>query len=323
MFYQQFKEYPKNSQKEKTHQERKTIKSMEWNCNGSYLATSNDCSIKIWSFDGNNIKRSTDLKQGSEQLEKLLFHPNQPDIIASITKEYVKIWDIRTKQSIRQEKKEQMGIACWSLNGNELAVGIKQNKETQIMFIDMQGGERSIMYQPKDKDKNFELKNIMYDRDVLVAVGQQNGVGMIQFMDVNNPQLPPIYQMEAHRSGITQCRFSKDGQHMYTGSQDSLILVWQLPDLLCCGQLMTIESEIKSMSVYDSKYIAAIGLEEQAYIYQVDRCLAGKTDHIDSIKLEGQPTEICFHPNKFILAIVCQDKNKQESVIHLYGNLGV
>ena len=72
-----------------------------------------------------------------------------------------------------------MGIACWSPNGNELAVGVKSNKETQILFLDMQGGERSIAYQPKDKDKNFELKTLTYDKDVFVAAGQQNGVGMI------------------------------------------------------------------------------------------------------------------------------------------------
>jgi THO complex subunit 3 len=35
----------------------------------------------------------------------------------------------------------------------------------------MLGGERSIAYQPKDKDKNFELKTLTYDKDVFVAAG--------------------------------------------------------------------------------------------------------------------------------------------------------
>ncbi|KAM3135826.1 hypothetical protein pb186bvf_012079 [Paramecium bursaria] len=328
-YYPQQKEYPKNQFKEKTQQERKSIKSIDWNCNGTYLA-SGDSTIKIWSFDGNNIKKFTDIKQGSEQLEKLLFHPTQPDIIASITKENAKIWDIRAKQSIRQEKSEQLGVATWNPNGNELVSVVRTNKENSILFLDLGGGQdRFIQYPPKDKDKNFEIKSICYDPlgDVLAVGGQQNGVGMLQLLDGQNPQLPPLEQFEAHRLGISAIKFTKDGQYMLTGSYDSLILIWKLPELLLAGTIQNIESEIRSITTnFDSKYFAAIGVEDQTYIYSLEQCLQNKSDPVDVTKLEGPPQEICYHPLKQLLGFVCYDKNdrnKQESVIHLYGYLGV
>jgi WD40 repeat protein len=62
MFYPQVTEYSKTQIKEKTNpQEKKNIKTIDWNSNGQYLA-SGDTSIKVWMFDGNNIKRHIDIK---------------------------------------------------------------------------------------------------------------------------------------------------------------------------------------------------------------------------------------------------------------------
>lgn len=65
--------------------------------------------------------------------------------------------------------------------------------------------DRTISYQPKDKDKNFELKSLQYDPlgDVLVAGGSQNNAGMIQILDGTTPELPPLECIEAHRAAVT------------------------------------------------------------------------------------------------------------------------
>lgn len=82
--------------------------------------------------------------------------------------------------------------------------------------------------------------------------------------------------MEAHKSAVSSCKFTKDGNYMLSGSYDSQIMIWKLPDLLCAGSIMNIESEIKSISISsDSQYFAAIGNEEMAYIYSIEHCLAG------------------------------------------------
>ena len=60
---------------------------------------------------------------------------------------------------------------------------------------------------------------------------------MLQLLDGQNPQLPPLEQFEAHRLGISAIKFTKDGQYMLTGSYDSLILIWKLPELLLAGTI--------------------------------------------------------------------------------------
>lgn len=54
---------------------------------------------------------------------------------------------MRSKQQpIRQEKREIIGMAAWSTTGNELALGVKSNKELSIQFLDYGGAnDRQIM----------------------------------------------------------------------------------------------------------------------------------------------------------------------------------
>lgn len=54
----------------------------------------------------------------TEQLECLLFHPTNPDLLAAITKQSVTIWDLKTRTEIHQDKKEYVGAASWNPNGN-------------------------------------------------------------------------------------------------------------------------------------------------------------------------------------------------------------
>lgn len=111
---------------------------------------------------------------------------------------------------------------------------------------------------------------------MLVAAGVQNGVGVIQFLDAKNPTLPPLEQLEVHRAAVSNVKFTHDGKFMLTGGFDSLVQIWQLPELLLAGTVMNIESEVKQLSVnYDDQYFAAIAMEDQTYIYSVEQCIAG------------------------------------------------
>lgn len=84
---------------------------------------------------------------------------------------------------------------------------------------------------------------------------------------------------------------------MATAGADALILLWQLPELLCVASLMSVESEVRSLSFsFDEKWLSVVGSEELLYIFSVEKCIAGLnnlislgfTDHIDTVKCEGK-----------------------------------
>lgn len=63
---------------------------------------------------------------------------------------------------------------------------------------------------------------------------------------------------------------------MATGSADSLILLWSIPDLICVASFMSVESEIRSMSFsFDEKYLSVVAAEEFLHIFSVEKGLAG------------------------------------------------
>jgi len=52
----------------------------------------------------------------------LLFHPTNPDYLAAVTRQSVRILDCKTKSEIRNDKREYVGQASWHPSGNTLAL---------------------------------------------------------------------------------------------------------------------------------------------------------------------------------------------------------
>ena len=63
---------------------------------------------------------------------------------------------------------------------------------------------------------------------------------------------------------------------MATAGADALILLWSLPELLCVASLMSVESEVRSLSFsYDEKWLSVVGSEELLYIFSIEKCITG------------------------------------------------
>jgi len=84
---------------------------------------------------------------------------------------------------------------------------------------------------------------------------------------------------------------------MATGGSDSLILIWSLPELINTACLMSVDSEIRSMSFsFDEKWISVVAAEEYLHIFSVEKGMTGTTyinglghsDSIDTVKCENK-----------------------------------
>lgn len=63
---------------------------------------------------------------------------------------------------------------------------------------------------------------------------------------------------------------------MATGGSDALILLWSLPELINVASLMSVDSEIRSMSFsFDERWISVVAAEEYLHIFSVEKALIG------------------------------------------------
>ena len=64
-------------------------------------------------------------KAHNENVEQLAWHPTEPFILASISKDgSLKIWDTKKKETIHHEKtKLELFVMSWSPDGQTIAIG--------------------------------------------------------------------------------------------------------------------------------------------------------------------------------------------------------
>lgn len=80
----------------------KKILSLAWNATGEYLATfSSDSTIKIWSYDDQDLFKAFDLKGHSEKVSQISWHPTNEQSLASVGYDStLRIWDCRGSSSL-------------------------------------------------------------------------------------------------------------------------------------------------------------------------------------------------------------------------------
>lgn len=145
----------------------------------------------------------------------------------------------------------------------------------------------------------FGVLAVSPDADWLACGSRNAGIKMIPI----NGNDSPGYNLEGHSGKIRSLIFSYDGKHLYSAALDGKVLKWDLAARtsvdLSTGMMQITSIDISS----NNKYIAGIGAEGKALIWDPDR----KSDNF-RIGTEGRAIKtIRFKPEEEKIAIGYDD----------------
>ncbi|CDW96962.1 hypothetical protein, partial [Sporisorium scitamineum] len=116
---------------------RQSVRGLGWSIDGRKLATCGaDRSIRIWVPERSiDHRASTELRGHTESVDQLVWHPLQPEVLASASADKtVRVWDVRSKPSDTAITTPGANInIAYHPTGNYIAVG---DKTDTVSIID-------------------------------------------------------------------------------------------------------------------------------------------------------------------------------------------
>lgn len=297
---------------------KKSVYSIGWNCTGSNLASaSEDYTIKVWNLTSSGIERAHDLKDHTNVVEQLAWHPENPDLLASVSADKtLKLWDMRaSKKNIKtvSSKDSNLNLA-WAPDGKTIAVG---TNEDCVAFYEA-GSLTSIKQMKFDREVNAISWNVS-GQIFLIATSSENGLtGPITVID--GKQLTDIEGMDTldfHRGRCYCVAMDPKGKYFATGAADALIALWDVEELVSIKAFSKRDCPIRQLSFsHDGMLIASAAEDTTLEIFHVD-----KPESVKKIECNSIQQSVAWHPSRFMLAYTLEDKDKggEGCPIHLFG----
>lgn len=292
---------------------------LAWNSTGSHLACGSiDKIVRIWSL--HRIEKNdaaTEMKGHSGSVDQLVFHPSDPNRIATASVDKTcRIWDIRSGKCIQTVATDGQNINVnWSPDGSCIAVG---NKEDVVSFIDTK-----TMKTFKKTNFSYEINEMVWNlkSDRLFFTNGRNSNGEIEVHTY--PELKPVTRIPAHMSNCTCIAMSPSGKCFATGGTDALVCLWDEEELACLRTWGDCDWPVRSLSFsYNGDLIAAVSEDHFVGIFHVD-----SADIVTKIPSElGAMNSVAWHPTKLLLAAAGESASRRterdEVPVRVFGDNG-
>lgn len=299
------KEYPAHTAK---------VHSVGWSCDGRRLASgSYDRTVTSFTLneETGRLSREHTFKGHADSVDMLAWHPLNPDVLATASGDKtVKVWDAKKNREITSipTKGDNINI-CWSPDGNNVAVG---NKDDLVTFID------SRTWKPfHDEQFKFEVNELTWNNegDMFFLTSGQGSIHILSY-----PDLKLQHVMQAHPANLICIKFDSTGRHFATGSADALVSVWDAKELVCVRTLSRLDWPIRTLSFsHDGKLIASASED-----LVIDLAHVETGQKVAEVSCDSPTFTVAWHPNKYLLAFACEDKDKynperDSGTIKLFG----
>lgn len=287
------------------------VHSVAWNCNGRYLASGSfDKTVSIFNLDKDRLLKESTMKGHNDSVDQLCWHPSNPNLLVTASGDKtIRVWDARTTGKcieVVNTKGENINI-CWSPDGNTIAVG---NKEDLITFVDARGFRIKAEEQFK-----FEVNEISWNNsnDLFFLT---NGHGCVNILSY--PDLKLIHTLNAHPANCICIKFDPKGRYFATGSADALVSLWDLEELACVRTFSRLDWPVRTLGFsYDGQMLASAS--EDLFI---DIAMVETGERICEVNCVAPTFTVAWHPNKYLLAFACDDKDKHDrdaGTVRLFG----
>lgn len=92
-------------------------------------------------------------------------------------------------------------------------------------------------------------------------------------LDGENPTLPPLEIVEAHRGSCYCISFDKTGTYFATGAADAIIGIWNASEIICLFNYTELDGQVRHLSFSnDGKYLATASEDEFIDIIESKTC---------------------------------------------------
>ncbi|KAK9450477.1 WD40-repeat-containing domain protein [Limtongia smithiae] len=299
--------------------------------------------IRIWNPERADAKYATVVRSGPQggghtgAVSCVAWDPTSSERLVSCSREdgMVRLWDVRLNRGLAAYRvtsflSQGPTMVRYSPDGRWV-FGIAEDRIIVLHRETLQpiaGFESGFDVLDKaNSDGHVICARISFSSNV-IAVGLSSGrvkffhfdtsTGVIK-VDSQDPSQPaPLAVIQAHVADITCLEFSPRGKYMAIGSEDSLVSIWDLHDLVCVRTISKISHRVSCVSFsFDGAFLAiAYGERDPIEIIHVD---TGEDIYKIPQSFHFHVPSLEWHPSQYWLAyagdptgmkILCNTGNK-------------
>ncbi|KAI9713945.1 MAG: hypothetical protein M1820_000675 [Bogoriella megaspora] len=272
---------------------------LSWAPLGNLIATASDRTIRVWNPEKPNVKNSTELRGGHMgYVEVVAFNPDREAELVSVGRDgVVKFWDVRNKKSVGEVKIGGEGYAAaWLQDGSEVMVckreGEGKERKDTLVPISLPSMTARDSF-PQDR----VTPNITFGNSgKQLYLTRDNGhIDMLSY-----PSMKHQLDLHGHTCEVWCVAHSPHGRFIATGSEDSIMTIWNAKTFIPQRGLGKIDGAIRSLSFsFDGFYIVG-GSDEEDTPLEIAHAETG--EYVCSIPTPHPPTCVAWHPHRYALA---------------------
>ncbi|KAK9332508.1 WD40-repeat-containing domain protein [Lipomyces starkeyi] len=291
-----------------------TLRTIAWNALGNRIAAVSSPIhgthiIRIWNPERADSRYSTELKGHTGMIDCVGWDPTFSDRLVSCSAAdgTVRLWDARLNRTLQIFRSGTVGIeplfVRFTPDGRWLVVSGQRGRKLLVLdAVTLQVAGAGVFTDSRPQDGDITRAIVAFSGDVL-AIGYSTGVVKLHSFDPSTGEIgkEPLVSLNAHRTSITCLEFDPCGRYMALGSNDSLVSIWDVQELVCVRTFAKYPQAVKCISIsFDGAYMAIsvegvepieiVHVESGEYVYSVPR---STPFHVPALE---------WHPTKYWLA---------------------
>ena len=250
--------------------------SMDFNQNGTILATAYKKHIQLWDNNGN---KKGELKGHTSTIEYIKFSPTNENILLSIsTDQHLKIWDISHNKLIHNiNLKHSLLNATWSNDSSYICIGTKDN---HIILLN------TTTYEIIHKQSfDYMINQIAFSTNskYLLLTTEKGTINFISIQD----DFKEIHQLVVSSGHVYCIIYDKSNHFFITGNADSIVSMIDTSEIINVDSYIDLTSAIRKLQFDSEHHDVSISSDNEIHIVACDKYNRGGDKFHLKVKYES------------------------------------
>lgn len=284
----------------------KVVNAVSWSSSdGQYLASaSSDGSARVWQLKSGMLTAVADLAGHKKNVMQVCWDPVRDMCLATASHDKtVRLWDSRTPKAataVIETSGENINLT-YSRDGNHVVVA---NKKDLMTWIDVRT-QKAI----GEVAFHAETNEFFFDRAGFFFATTGKGTIDVYSGSLVDNSFKKQASLPGHSAGCVSIALAPNGLQFAVGSVDSLVSVWDRPELVCMRTMTRFKATPRALGFsFDSLFLASGG--EDGFI---DIAHAADVSQVAAVKVGAAAiNSLAWHPSSIALAYA-SDTNRSSS----------